>query len=214
MHSSALIKLLQDPAPFRAILLGAYAGLAAGAKYIGALFLPFALAAILLISGPGSERRLRGAAAFVYELFQRRDPRRRRRRDGDCGGHSALCTSVRINGTPQDPPRAVVPPILAATGARIATDWCAHYDASRTFLGEPQLRPNADIADIVVTANLAYDRFKNYAARKDMVSKPVAGYYRHPNALPHLDGSNGRPTFGYFNPDAQGVRHGRVRGAA
>jgi len=213
LHSSALIKLLQDPAPFRAILLGAYAGLAAGAKYIGALFLPFALAAILLISGPCSKRRLRGAAAFVYELFQRRDRRRRRRRDGDCGGHSALCTSVRINGTPQDP-RAVVPPILAATGARIATDRYAHYDASRTFLGEPQLRPNADIADIVVTANLAYDRFKNYAARKDMVSKPVAGYYHHPNALPHLDGSNGRPTFGYFNPDAQGGRHGRVRGAA
>ena len=37
----------------------------------------------------------------------------------------------------------------------------------------------------MVTAKLAYDRFKNYAARKDSVSKPVAGYYRRLNALPH-----------------------------
>jgi hypothetical protein len=120
---------------------------------------------------------------------------------------------LRINGTAQDP-RAVVPPILAATGARIATDRYADYDAPRKFLREPQLRSYADTADIAVTANLAYNPFKNYAARKNTVSKPVAGYYRQLNALPHLDVSNGRPTFGYFNPGAEGRRHGRVGGAA
>jgi hypothetical protein len=111
----------------------------------------------------------------------------------------ALCTSVRISGTAQAP-RAVVTPIFAATGARIATYRYADDDASRMFLCKPQLRPNADTPDIVVTAKLAYDRFKNYAARKDSVSKPVAGYYRKLNVLPHLDVFNGRPTFGYFTP--------------
>ena len=37
---AALIKLLQDPTPLRALLTGVYAGLAGGAKYIGTLFLP------------------------------------------------------------------------------------------------------------------------------------------------------------------------------
>ena len=111
----------------------------------------------------------------------------------------ALWTSVRINGGGQDP-RAVVPQILAATGARIATDRYADYDASRDFLGEAWLRPAAQTADIVVTANLVYDRYRSYAARKDRVSRPLSGYYRRLNALPHLDVSNGRPTLGYFNP--------------
>jgi hypothetical protein len=69
---------------------------------------------------------------------------------------------------------------------------------ARHGLCKPQLRPNADTADIVVTAKLAYDRFKNYAARKDSVS--IADYYRRLSALPHLDVFNGRPTFGYFTP--------------
>ena len=120
-----------------------------------------------------------------------------------------LCTSVRISDTAQDP-RAVVTPIFAATGARIATDY-ADYDASRTFLCKPQLRPNADTADIVVTAKLAYYRFKNYAARKDSVS--IADYYRRLSALPHLDVFNGRPTFGYFTPVLRVVAR-QVGGAA
>ena len=96
--------------------------------------------------------------------------------------------------------RAVVPQILAAAGVRIATDRYTDYDASRDFIGEPWLRPTAPTADIAVTANLIYDRFRSYAARKDRVSRPTGSYYRRLNALPHLDVSNGRPTLGYFNP--------------
>jgi len=55
---AAPIKLRQDPTPLRALLTGVYAGLAGGAKYIGTLFLPFALAAIWFIPGPRGERRL------------------------------------------------------------------------------------------------------------------------------------------------------------
>jgi len=52
----------------------------------------------------------------------------------------------------------------------------------------------------VVTANLTYDRYENYAARHAPVSTPTADYYNELNALPHLDVSNGRPSRGYFNP--------------
>ncbi|HEX6831482.1 MAG TPA: glycosyltransferase family 39 protein, partial [Methyloceanibacter sp.] len=54
---AALIRLLQEPAPHRAILLGLLVGLAAGSKYIGVLILPFAIIAILLVPTPGPERR-------------------------------------------------------------------------------------------------------------------------------------------------------------
>jgi 4-amino-4-deoxy-L-arabinose transferase-like glycosyltransferase len=55
---TALIRLLQEPAPHRAILLGFLAGLAAGSKYIGVLVLLFAVVAILVVPTPGPERRL------------------------------------------------------------------------------------------------------------------------------------------------------------
>ena len=62
---AALIRLLQEPAPHRAILLGLLAGLAAGSKYIGMLILPFAVIAILIVRTPGPERRLLRAATVT-----------------------------------------------------------------------------------------------------------------------------------------------------
>jgi hypothetical protein len=58
---ATLIRLLQEPAPHRAILLGLLIGCAAGSKYIGALILPFAILAIVLVPAPGPERRALGA---------------------------------------------------------------------------------------------------------------------------------------------------------
>jgi hypothetical protein len=62
---AALIRLLQEPAPHRAILLGLLVGLAAGSKYIGMLILPFAVIAILLVPTPGPERRWLRAATVT-----------------------------------------------------------------------------------------------------------------------------------------------------
>jgi hypothetical protein len=56
------------------------------------------------------------------------------------------------------------------------------------------------MTDIVVTANLAYDRFKFYAARKGSAQANSAAYYRELFMRPHLEVSNGRPTLAYFNP--------------
>jgi 4-amino-4-deoxy-L-arabinose transferase-like glycosyltransferase len=73
---AALIKLLQDPTPLRALLVGVYAGLAAGAKYIGTLFFPFALAALYFVPGPHAERRLSrlftvaGVAILIFVLIE------------------------------------------------------------------------------------------------------------------------------------------------
>jgi hypothetical protein len=62
------------------------------------------------------------------------------------------------------------------------------------------MRPTKDTADIVVTANLAYDRFEFYAARKGSIQADSPAYYRELFARPHLEVSNGRPTLAYFNP--------------
>jgi hypothetical protein len=54
---AALIRLLQAPAPQRAILLGLFAGLTAGSKYVGFLFLLFAIVAIIFVPTPGPPRK-------------------------------------------------------------------------------------------------------------------------------------------------------------
>jgi hypothetical protein len=111
----------------------------------------------------------------------------------------ALGTSIRANGAAVDP-RAVVPAIVAATGLRVATDRYADYDTSRPLLGTLAVPPARSAADLVVTANLTYDRYDNYAARNNRASNPAADYYQGLKALPHLEVSNGRPTLAYFNP--------------
>jgi 4-amino-4-deoxy-L-arabinose transferase-like glycosyltransferase len=325
---AALIRLLQEPAPHRAILVGLLVGLAAGSKYIGMLILPFAIIAILLVPTPGPERRwlragtvtatsigtfllimlpairridrwergvdfelrhsmlghdvplpirvtwglfhlreslwpglgtpllalgLIGLAApfvaarerrmpllliasfallwyvaheatplkpfpdfsrymlplvplliilgasFIYELSSRFDRR------GIIAAVAVLLAAVpalsmswRINAPDVDP-RTIVPPIVAASGARAVFDRYSDYQLSRTILGLVS-RPTKDVADIVVTANLAYDRFDFAVPRKGSPLAKRAAYYRDLSALPHLDVSNGRPTLAYFNP--------------
>ena len=71
---AALIRLLQEPAPHRAILLGLLVGLAAGSKYIGMLILPFAVIAILLVPTPGPERRWLRAATVTAHLDRHLSP--------------------------------------------------------------------------------------------------------------------------------------------
>ena len=326
---AALIRLLQEPAPHRAILLGLLVGLAAGSKYIGALILLFAVIAILLVPTPGPERRwlragtvtataigtfllimlpairriarwergvnfelvhsveghdvplplrvtwglfhlreslwpglgtplfalgLIGLAAplvaarerrmpllliagftllwyavheatplkpfpdfsrymlplvplfvilgtsFVYELSSRFDRR------GVIAAIAvllaavpALSMSLRINSHDVDP-RTIIPSIIAASGARVVYDRYSDYQRNgRRILGL-RMRPTKDTADIVVTANLAYDRFEFYAARKGSVQADSAAYYRQLFTRPYLEVSNGRPTLAYFNP--------------
>ncbi len=133
-------------------------------------------------------------ASFIYELAARWDRR------GILAAIvlvlaavPALVMSVRIN-SPDVDPRGVVPSIVAASGGRVIFDRYSDYERNRRILGI-SFRPTKDMADIVVTSNLAYDRFALDAAPGGM-----ADYYRALASRPHLDVSNGRPTMGYFNP--------------
>jgi hypothetical protein len=325
---TALIRLLQEPAPHRAILLGLLAGLAAGSKYIGVLILLFAVVAILFVPTPGPERRLPrvatvtgvsigtfllimlpairrfdrlrqgvnfelvhsvqghdpplplsltwglfhlreslwpglGAplfvlgliglaapfvaarerrmpliliasftllwylvheitplkpfpdfsrymlplvpllvilgASFIYELFSRFDRR------GVIAAIAvlvaaipALSMSLRIN-SPDVDPRTIVPSIVAASGARVVFDRYSDFQTDRQILGLV-LRPAKDVADILVTANLVYDRYDFAVPREGSRLAARVAYYRDLSSRPHLDVSNGRPTVAYFNP--------------
>jgi hypothetical protein len=324
----ALIRLLQEPAPRRAVLLGLLAGFAAGSKYVGALILPFAIMAILLVPTPVPERRwlragtvtgisigtfllimlpairridrwqrgvnfelvhsIKGhdmplppsltwgvfhlreslwpglgtpllafgliglaapfiaarerrmplvliagftllwylvheatplkpfpdfsrymlplapllvilGASFIYELLSRFDRR------GAIAAIAillaavvALSMSLRIN-SPDIDPRTIVPSIVEASGARVIFDRYSDYQKSRRLLGLTW-RPTKDMADIVVTANLAYDRFNMYSPPKGSSPVAMASYYRKLFSQPYLDVSNGRQTSAYFNP--------------
>jgi hypothetical protein len=138
--------------------------------------------------------------SFVYELSSRFDRR------GVIAAIAvllaaipALSMSLRINSHDVDP-RTIIPSIIAASGARVVYDRYSDYQRSgRRILGL-RLRPTKDTADIVVTANLAYDRFEFYEARKGSVQADSAAYYRQLFTRPYLEVSNGRPTLAYFNP--------------
>jgi len=138
--------------------------------------------------------------SFVYELSSRFDRR------GVIAAIAvllaavpALSMSLRINSHDVDP-RTIVPPIIAASGARVVYDRYSDYQQSGHKILGLRMRPTKDTADIVVTANLAYDRFEFYAARKGSIQADSAAYYRELFARPHLEVSNGRPTLAYFNP--------------
>ena len=139
------------------------------------------------------------AASFIHELLSRWDRR------GAIAAIAvllaavpALSMSLSIN-SPDADPRNVVPPIVAASGARAVFDRYSDYQLSRTILGLVS-RPTKDVADIVVTSNLAYDRFDFSVPRKGSNSAKRAAYYRELSSRPHLDVSNRRPTLAYFNP--------------
>ena len=102
------------------------------------------------------------AASFVFEILSRWD------RLGLVAAAAillaalpALWTSVRIN-TPDIDPRDVVPQLLLDSGARVAFDRYANYRFTNGILGG-KARHLAENADIVLTANLTYDRAYNYA---------------------------------------------------
>ena len=99
-----------------------------------------------------------------------------------------------------------MPAAVEASGGRVIFDRYSDYERNRRILGI-SFRPTKDMADIIVTSNLAYDRFALDAAPGGM-----ADYYRALSSRPHLDVSNGRPTMGYFNPVRAHCCLGRIGG--
>ena len=149
------------------------------------------------------------AASFVYEILSRWD------RLGLVAAAAillaalpALWTSVRIN-TPDIDPRDVVPQLLLDSGARVAFDRYANYSFTNGILGG-KARHLAENADIVLTANLTYDRAYNYAVL--LKSGPgdcrwlLSGVGRQA-ASRHLQRA---ADHGLFQPRASRHPHGRI----
>jgi hypothetical protein len=110
-------------------------------------------------------------ASFIHELLSRWDRR------GAIAAIAVLLAAVPALSMSDVDPRNVVPPIVAASGARAVFDRYSDYQLSRTILGLVS-RPTKDVADIVVTSNLAYDRFDFSVPRKGSNSAKRAAYYR------------------------------------
>jgi hypothetical protein len=141
------------------------------------------------------------AAALIHELA-----RRRYARAGSiaatlvvlAAAAPALWASVMINGPAREDPRTLIPPIVANAQARVAFDRYTSYELA-DILGLAEPPPTAATADIVSTASFTYERFAHYgdAAGQPPEIRTAARYYA---ALPHLDVTNGRPAFAFFNP--------------
>ncbi|MGB6703068.1 glycosyltransferase family 39 protein [Methyloceanibacter sp.] len=87
----------------------------------------------------------------------------------------ALAALIRLLQEPA-PHRAILLGLLVGLAAGSKSDYQRN---GRRILGL-RMRPTKDTADIVVTANLAYDRFEFYAARKGTVQqtvRPITGSF-------------------------------------
>jgi hypothetical protein len=70
------------------------------------------------------------------------------------------------------------------------------------FLARRTTPPSAADTQILVTSTFNYDRYRHYGALdlQSARTHAVAQFFAQALARPHLDISNGRPAFGFFNP--------------
>ncbi len=109
--------------------------------------------------------------------------------------------SLRVNAGAFDDPRRLLPEILANAPGRVAVDGYAGYQQT-PFLAQREALPTAADTLLVVTSSFSYDRYKRYGAlpQQPMKTREAARFFAQALALPHLDVSNGDPSFGFFNP--------------
>ncbi len=109
--------------------------------------------------------------------------------------------SLQINVGAHDDPRRMLPEIVAMIPAYVAVDSYAGYQ-TRPFLTQLQVLPSVASSPIIVTSSFNYDRYKRYGAlpQQSIQTQEGAKFYTQILALPHIDISNGRPSFGFFNP--------------
>jgi hypothetical protein len=143
-------------------------------------------------------------AAFVNELAERRYAGL-----GAAAALSALLLaalpawsmSLRVNGRGDDDPRRLLPGILANAPGRVAIDGYSGYE-HRSFLARRNPLPAAGNTNFIVTSTFNYERYERYAMlpQQSPRTRAAARFFAQALALPHLDISNGRPSFGFFNP--------------
>ena len=143
-------------------------------------------------------------AAFVHEWTERRRP----------GAGAMLATlalliaalpawwmSLRVNVRADDDPRRLLSEIVANASGPVAVDRYASYAHVPSLAGRAT-KPSAANTAIFVTSTFNYERYQRYGALSLQSAKTQAAaeFFAQALALPHLDISNGRPAFGFFNP--------------
>jgi 4-amino-4-deoxy-L-arabinose transferase-like glycosyltransferase len=109
--------------------------------------------------------------------------------------------SLQVNINASDDPRRLLPMIAATAPGRIAVDSYAGYQMAPSLVQSKALTAVADTT-ILVTSSFSYERYGLYGTLPQQSTQTKAGaqFYAQVLALPHLDVSNGRPSFGFFNP--------------
>jgi hypothetical protein len=143
-------------------------------------------------------------AAFVHECTERRRP----------GAGAMLATlalliaalpawwmSLRVNVRADDDPRRLLPEIVANASGPVAVDGYAGYAHVPSLAGRAT-KPSAANTPVIVTSTFNYERYQRYGALplQSAKTQAAAEFFAHALASPHLDISNGRPAFGFFNP--------------
>jgi 4-amino-4-deoxy-L-arabinose transferase-like glycosyltransferase len=110
--------------------------------------------------------------------------------------------SLRINVRAFDDPRRLLPDIVANARGNIAVDFYAGFEMGRPFLAQLDERPTVADTAIIVTSSLNYDRYKRYGTLPQQSPETLAEtrFFARILALPHIDVSNGQPSFAFFNP--------------
>jgi hypothetical protein len=109
--------------------------------------------------------------------------------------------SFRINVGAFDDPRRLLPEIVANAPGRLIIDSYAGYYPSAPVAWRDPLPTVAD-ATILVTSSFDYERYVLWGMlpQQPVRTQEVAEFFAQMLALPRIDLSNGRPSFGFFNP--------------
>lgn len=109
--------------------------------------------------------------------------------------------TLRVNVRADDDPRRLLPEIVANVPGVVAVDGYAGY-ARVPFLARRTSQLSAAATQIIVTSTFNYERYQRYGALdlQSAKTRAVAQFFARALARPHLDISNGRPAFGFFNP--------------
>jgi hypothetical protein len=109
--------------------------------------------------------------------------------------------SFRINVGAFDDPRRLLPEIVANAPGRLIIDSYAGYYPSAPVAWRDPLPTVAD-ATILVTSSFDYERYVLWGMlpQQPVRTQEVAEFFAQTLALPRIDLSNGRPSFGFFNP--------------
>ncbi len=143
-------------------------------------------------------------AAFVHECTEHYRPR--------AGAMLATLTllvaalpawwmTLRVNIRADDDPRRLLPEIVANASGPVAVDGYAGYAHVPSLAGRAT-KLSAAKTPVIVTSTFNYERYGRYGALplQSITTQAAAEFFAHALALPHLDISNGRPAFGFFNP--------------